>query len=237
MKVYRCLDKTDLKLFKNGIISCRKHGSIIDETEKQLNTHNYGPSKDKQFRMHFFLFFEDAYNYLKNYVKTNSTICEFEIDDNLIFENIGCGKYTLLSNVLVLETAIPFTSLTNEDVVLNYIRSENEDMKTSTINYYDYINKISMQTGIEDLPSFVSKTDICSRIIKEYEDIKLDDYISFVNDLAICDILKALNINIKNDRKYGLIFEYSDKDIDIDKIRQILIKYNLIEKSKKLIKK
>lgn len=237
MKVYRCLNRTDLKLFKNDIISCRKHGSIRGKDEEQLNTFNYGPSKDKQFRMHFFLFFEDAYNYLKKYVKTSSTICEFEIDDNLIFENIGCGKYTLLSNFLVLEAAIPFTSLTNEDVVLNYVRSTNENMKSVTINYYDYMNKISIQTGIENLPSFVSKTDICSRIIKEYEDIKSEDYVSFVNDLAICDILKALNINIKKDREYGFLFEFSNKSIDIDRIKQVLIKYNLVEKEKNFVKK
>lgn len=235
--MYRCLDKTDLKLFENDIISCRRHGVIKDKAEEQLNTHNYETSKNQQFKLHFFLFFEDAFNYLKKYAKNSSTICEYEIDDDLIFENIGCGKYTLFSNILVLEAAIPFSYLTDEEIVLKYIRCENEDIKSATIiNYYDYTKKISIQTGVKKLPSFVSKTNICSRIIKEYESIKLDDYDNFVNDLAICEILKALNINIKKDREFGFVFDFSNRSIDIDKIKQVLIKYNLVEKDKKIVK-
>ena len=147
MKVYRIFTNDyERNLFEQGIIFFREPN--IYEKEKlypSVNTHDYDNEKN---RKHFFIFIEDASNYGKKYLKDKNIIGEYDIPLDLVIPNIGIGFYKLLSNIFVLETSIPKTSLIDLDIkYIKTIEYKEIEESVSYKKFYDenafiYIMKI-----------------------------------------------------------------------------------------------
>lgn len=242
MKVYRCLNKTGEKLFNMGYIGSRKGSE--EERAINLNTHDYGNikmesdiDKYKAERTHFFLFLEDALDYQKICEESGESyfIGEYEIPDELVINNIGCGFYTDMNAVFVLETAIPYTDLIKESDSQAYEVFTKGFSNCDNITYVSYITRLhGIRKILEEhdllVPTHIAKISYCNQIIKN--GITSDKYSDFISEIGIFDILKALNIEVIMEQDLFDRFDISSRSVNVEEIKEILTKYGLLEKEK-----
>ena len=128
MLVYRVCSKSEIiKLINNK--SFDEIGSKYENI--QNNNHSYIPNI---FYMHFFKNKEDIF-YLRNTLKR--FICTFDIDENLLEEYKGIGKYINKIDVrkddYVIEYAIP-------SKLISLINLKSIEVLPLNFNYYNYLD-------------------------------------------------------------------------------------------------
>ena len=128
MLVYRVCSKSEIiKLINNK--SFDEIGSKYENI--QNNNHNYIPNT---FYMHFFKNKEDIF-YLSNTLKR--FICTFDIDENLLEEYKGIGKYinkiNLRKDDYVIEYAIPSN-------LISLINLKSIEVLPLNFNYFNYLD-------------------------------------------------------------------------------------------------
>lgn len=234
MKVYRCLHTVEKELFLLNYI-CSRRGN---EKERLMivNTHDYGNTKDKikLERMHFFLFLEDALEYQGNHYYPY--IGEYEIPDDLVIGNIGCGYYFDMNAPFILETAIPYADVikdTDEEaysIFMNGIFHSKIETVTSYTSRVRIIRE-KVETDTLHVPPHIATSHYCSKIVNHYVE-KNPNYKKFLQQFGIVQVLKALNIKLVMQGDLFDYFDVTNKKINKEALKDILIQYDLMEKEK-----
>lgn len=227
MKVYRCLnEKPELILFQNNIITSERCNSELKEIT--LNTHDYGENdvgflkKLKGERKHFFIFKEDAVNYMKNYLEHDCLIGEYDIPEDLVISNIGIGIYSLSDNQIVLETAIPYADILRK---VNY---------EHYLFYYDYF-----ANGDLNNKHLFWRMDITQKLNLDYAPIRMVEceYPIRTIDPKTIELSLLYDLFLENE-EFNNIFNLLGiesikqnhiKNPDFKQIREILLNYDLLE--------
>ncbi len=245
MKVYRCLNGIERKLFELNYI-CSRVGKEEDRS-LTLNTHDYGQDSEnvdkfKSERVHYFLFLEDAIKYLNLEESKGQyiSIGEYEIPDELVINNIGCGYYAKscfeMNAPFILETAIPYIDLVKEfdhdayEILLKgAFNCSTEAHNRHCSDVLEIRNKLGEEYG--RIPTRIAKCMYCDHIVTKEEENPC--YKDFIDNYGIVEIMKALNIKIitTEDDIFDK-FDLTNKQVDIIKIKEILKKYNLLEQEK-----
>ena len=242
MLVYRCLNSVERKLFEIDYICCRRGNDC--ERKMRINTHDYGDlinidyfDKLKSQRLHYFLFKEDALKYLCLNSKEYNCIAEYDIPEDLVINNIGCGFYVDMPNRFVLETAIPYTDL---------IKDSDEDayniVTKGIFNCHPIIvsrhsqRVMKIRNSLEDIGQHISSSIAIinfDKCILKKEDFKTNDnYNEFVNKNGIDEILSCLNIKKIMQGELFDKFDLSEKKINYELLYEVLKKYGLIKEQK-----